>query len=46
MAAYTDYAGWVNKQFLGTGEFTLEFGNYTVRITNNGTRTEQRLVVK
>jgi len=33
MAAYTDYAGWVNKQFLGTGEFTLEFGDYTVRLT-------------
>ena len=33
MAAYTDYAGWVNKQFLGTGEFTLEFGNYNVRLT-------------
>lgn len=33
LAAYTDYAGWVNKQFLGTGEFTLEFGNYTVRLT-------------
>lgn len=33
MAAYTDYAGWVNKQFLGTGEFTLEFGNYTVQLT-------------
>ncbi len=33
MAAYTDYAGWVNKQFLGTGEFTLEFGSYTVHLT-------------
>lgn len=33
MAAYTDYAGWVNKQFLGTGEFTLEFGDYRVRLT-------------
>jgi Peptidase family M1 domain len=33
MAAYTDYASWVNKQYLGTGEFTLEFGNYTVRLT-------------
>lgn len=33
MAAYTDYVGWQNKQFLGTGEFTLEFGNYTVRLT-------------
>lgn len=33
MAAYTDYAGWINKQFLGTGEFTLEFGDYNVRLT-------------
>ncbi len=33
MCAYTDYAGWQNKQFLGSGEFTLEFGDYTVSIT-------------
>ena len=33
MAAYTDYTGWQNKQFLGSGEFTLEFGNYRVEIT-------------
>lgn len=33
MCAYTDYAGWQNKQFLGRGEFTLEFGDYTVSIT-------------
>jgi Peptidase family M1 domain len=33
MAAYTDYGGWINKQFLGTGEFTLEFGNYKVSLT-------------
>lgn len=33
MAAYTDYQGWQNTQFLGAGEFTLEFGDYTVRIT-------------
>ena len=31
--AYTDYEGWNNKQFLGRGEFTLEFGNYDVEIT-------------
>ena len=31
--AYTDYEGWNNKQFLGRGEFTLEFGDYTVEIT-------------
>jgi hypothetical protein len=33
MAAYTDYAGWQHKQFLGRGEFTLEFGDYTVNLT-------------
>ena len=33
MAAYTDVTGWQHKQFLGRGEFTLEFGNYLVRIT-------------
>ena len=31
--AYTDYEGWTNKEFLGRGEFTLEFGSYTVDIT-------------
>lgn len=33
LAAYTDYTGWQHKQYLGTGEFTLEFGDYDVRIT-------------
>ena len=33
MASYTDVTGWQHKQFLGRGEFTLEFGDYTVRIT-------------
>ena len=33
MVAYTDYAGWQHKAFLGRGEFTLEFGNYEVAIT-------------
>ena len=33
MVAYTDYAGWQHKQFLGSGEFTLEFGDYEVSIT-------------
>ena len=33
MAAYTDVNGWQHKQFLGSGEFTLEFGNYRVSIT-------------
>ena len=31
--AYTDVTGWQHKQYLGRGEFTLEFGNYDVRIT-------------
>jgi len=33
MAAYTDTTGWQNKQYLGRGEFALEFGDYLVRIT-------------
>ena len=33
MIAYTDYEGWHNKEFLGRGEFTLEFGDYEVEIT-------------
>ena len=33
VAAYTDYEGWQNKQFLGSAEFTLEFGDYLVSIT-------------
>ncbi|WP_077342506.1 M1 family metallopeptidase [Pseudocolwellia agarivorans] len=31
--AYYDAVGWQNKQFLGNGEFTLEFGDYDVKIT-------------
>ena len=30
MAAYNDATGWQHKQFLGRGEFTLEFGDYLV----------------
>lgn len=33
VAAYTDYDGWQNKQFIGSGEFTLELGDYDVSIT-------------
>ncbi|QDT25672.1 M1 family metallopeptidase [Gimesia panareensis] len=33
MAAYTDNTGWQHKQFLGRGEFTLEFGYFLVKIT-------------
>ena len=32
MVAYTDYEGWNNKEYIGRGEFTLEFGNYQVSI--------------
>jgi hypothetical protein len=31
--AYSDYEGWHNKEFIGRGEFTLEFGDYTVEMT-------------
>lgn len=33
MAAYSDYEGWHNKEFMGRGEFTIEFGNFEVEIT-------------
>jgi hypothetical protein len=33
MCAYNDVEGWQHNQFLGSGEFTLIFGNYTVNIT-------------
>ncbi|MES2629610.1 MAG: M1 family metallopeptidase, partial [Bacteroidota bacterium] len=33
MCAYMDYQGWQHKQFLGAGEFTLDFGNFDVSIT-------------
>lgn len=33
MCVYDDYNGWQNKQFLGTGEFALPFGDYKVRVT-------------
>jgi hypothetical protein len=32
-APYTDMRGWQHKQFLGTGEFALEFGDYTLAVT-------------
>ncbi|QEG21275.1 M1 family metallopeptidase [Mariniblastus fucicola] len=34
LCAYTDTTGWQHKQFLGSGEFTLELGDYVVRITS------------
>ncbi len=33
MAVYNDIDGWQHLQFLGTGEFTLVFGDYDVEIT-------------
>ncbi|WP_435992729.1 M1 family metallopeptidase [Brevundimonas sp. LjRoot202] len=33
LAVYSDYEGWHNAQFFGSGEFTLEFGDYDVSIT-------------
>ncbi|MGV3504870.1 MAG: M1 family metallopeptidase [Adhaeribacter sp.] len=33
MAVYSDFQGWQNKQFTGTGEFALTFGNFKVDIT-------------
>ena len=33
MCVYDDVDGWQNKQFLGTGEFALPFGDYKVSIT-------------
>lgn len=33
MAVFDDFNGWQNKQFLGQGEFTLNFGNFDVKIT-------------
>ncbi len=33
MAVYSDFEGWQNKQFMGSGEFALVFGNYEVNIT-------------
>jgi hypothetical protein len=33
MAVYDDVNGWQHKQYLGSGEFSLEFGDYLVRLT-------------
>jgi Peptidase family M1 domain len=33
MVVYSDNQGWQHKQFLGAGEFTLNFGNYKVSLT-------------
>ncbi len=36
MAVYNEVEGWQNKQFLGSGEFTLTFGDYDVSLTVPG----------
>ena len=33
LCVYSDFAGWQNHQFAGSGEFALVFGNYNVKIT-------------
>lgn len=33
LAVYSDFQGWQNKQFTGSGEFALTFGNFKVNIT-------------
>ncbi|MCC2978339.1 M1 family metallopeptidase [Sphingomonas sp. PL-96] len=33
LAVYSDYEGWHTLNFLGAGEFTLEFGDYRVALT-------------
>lgn len=33
LCVYSDYEGWQNKQFVGRGEFALNFGDYEVEIT-------------
>ncbi|MFM7709645.1 MAG: M1 family metallopeptidase [Ferruginibacter sp.] len=33
LCVYSDFQGWQNHQFVGSGEFALTFGNYKVSIT-------------
>lgn len=33
LCVYNDAEGWQNKQFTGTGEFALTFGNFVVKMT-------------
>ena len=33
LCVYSDSVGWQHKEFLGRGEFALEFGDYLVKIT-------------
>lgn len=39
MAVYDNVNGWQHKQYLGTGEFALDFGDYKVSITAPNTHT-------
>jgi len=53
VAAFTDYEAWTNKEFLGSGEFTQEFGNFSVEIdvpadhivASTGVLTNERAVL-
>ncbi len=33
LCVYSDFHGWQNHQFAGSGEFALTFGNFTVKMT-------------
>ncbi len=33
LCVYSDFQGWQNHQFVGSGEFALTFGNYKVAMT-------------
>ncbi len=33
LCVYSDFQGWQNHQFVGSGEFALTFGNYKVQLT-------------
>lgn len=33
LCVYSDFQGWQNKQFVGSGEFALTFGNFKVAMT-------------
>ncbi|MDA9965839.1 M1 family metallopeptidase [Gammaproteobacteria bacterium] len=33
VTVFSDYEGWHNKEFIGNGEFTLEFGDFEVEIS-------------
>jgi len=53
VVAFTDYEAWTNKEFLGSGEFTQEFGNFSVEIdvpadhivASTGVLTNERAVL-